>query len=179
MSDATKTHVLSLETIDTITYPPHPTRDLETDADHNANKDDIDAWAGHVSASFCSVFHQSGTVSTLLSSDFGSEYANHPRVITGVKAWAATAGSSGVTQVDVQRQQDGVGGAFVSIYSNAAFKPAVSQSLGAYGVASGGTISGSLWKAGTVLKAKIDTAATAQADLYIQVNWKPSASYNY
>jgi len=179
MSDSTKSHVLSLETLDTTSYPPHYTRDVETDSDHNLNKDSIDSWAGHVSASFCSVFHQSGTVSTILASDLGSEYAQHARVITSVKAWAVGSGSGGVTRVDVQRQQDGVGAAFVSIFSNNAYKPAVSASLGNYGIASATTISGSIWKAGTVLKAKMDTAADVQADLYVQVNWKPSASYNY
>lgn len=169
--------VLDLEPLDTASGPMNYPKRVEHDAIHNGNLDAIDDFAGDVTASFSTTFNSSGVLSTLLTSDVGSAYAEFDRVITGVKAWHATAGSSGVTTVNVLRQQDGVGGALVSIYSNAAFFPAVSQSLGAYGVASGGTISGTLWKKGTVLVSRITTAGVASADLTVQINWKPSGTY--
>lgn len=169
--------VLGLENIDTASTPRSYTRDLEDDRQENANFNKVDAFSGLVSASFSSEFFLSGTVSNNLSSDVGSEYSKTDRVITDVVAWAARSGSGGVTRIDVQRQQDGVGAAFVSIYSNNAFKPAVSASLGNYGVALGGTISGSIWKAGTFLKVVFDTAANVQADINVQVFYRPSGSY--
>lgn len=170
--------VLDLEPIDTgspnsLAYPVR----VELDDIINTNYDSIDQFAGQLTASYTTTFRTSGVISTLLTSDVGSEYANYDRVITGVKAWHAGAGSSGVTTVNVLRQEAAGVGTLVSIFSNAAFYPAVSQSLGAYVPASGGTISGSIWKAGTVLVARVTTAAVAAADLTVSVTWKPSGSY--
>lgn len=172
--------VLDLEPIDTaspssLNYP----RRVELDATINGNMDAVDAFAGHVTASYSTTFRTSGVVSTLLTSDVGSAYADHPRVITSVKAWAAVSGSGGVTRVNVLRQEDGVDSALVSIYSNNAFKPALSggSSHANYKVFSGGTISGSLWKPGTVLVVRCDTAAVLMSDMTVQVNWRPSGTY--
>lgn len=170
--------ILDLEPVDTATpNGPRYSERVEQDGINNTNLDTIDAFAGWVTASFSTVLRTSGTVSEQLASDIGSAYATYNRVITGVKAWHARSGSGGVTTVNVLRQEDGVGGALVSIYSNAAFYPAVSQSLGNYGIASGGTISGSLWKAGTVIVARPTTAGATSQDLHVQILWRPSGSY--
>lgn len=170
-------HVLNLETANSAGGPVAYPERLEDDRVENSNRDKLDAWAGVVSGSFCTRFFVSGTVTANQGMDIGCEYAQVDRVITEVVAYAPVSGSGGVTRINVLRQQDGPGQAFVSIYSNDAFKPALSASLGNYGIARGGEISGSVWAAGTLLKATFDTAATLQRDVTVCVMWKPRFSY--
>ena len=98
------------------------------------------------------------------------------RSISRVVAWAQQSGSGGVSRVDVQFGLT----TFASIFSNNAFKPAVSSSLGDFGqVSKTAFVSGSaqVWPAGTTLKAILDTVAGdattgAQKGLVVQVIWK-------
>ena len=99
----------------------------------------IDAFAGKVTGSFQTHFAApgSGSNATVLLNSIlplgylGSAFSPIDRVITEVLAWAATSGSGGVTRVDVQVQQGSTQPAnFSSIFSNNAYKPALSSSLG-------------------------------------------------
>lgn len=171
------TFTLNLEPANSAGEPyTYPNR-VEDDRIENANATSVDAFAGKLTSSFCSTFFVSGTSTANLGMDIGAEYSPINKVITEVLAFCPVSGSGGVTTIDVQRQQDGVGTAFVSIFSNAAFRPALSSSLGNYGIARSSTISGTLWPAGTILKASFTTAATLQRDVTVVVTWKPSASY--
>lgn len=171
--------VLDLEPVDVATQGLAYTERLDLDNTINGNFDAVDAFSGQLTASYSTTFKTSGVMSTLLTSDIGSAYADYNRVIVGVKAWAANSGSGGVTRINVLRQQDGVGGALVSIYSNNAFKCALSggSAHASYKVFSGGTMSGTLWPAGTVLVVRPETAADLMSDVTVQVNWKPSGTY--
>lgn len=172
---------LNIETANLAGGPLAYAERVEEDRKEIANNSAFDSFAGIATASFSTHLMISGTVSTLLSSDIGSSYTKYNRVITDVIAWAARSGSGGVTRINVLRQEDGPGGAFVSIFANNANKPAVSASLGNNVPTSGtqitSTISGSLWKAGTVLKATFDTAADVQQDVNVVIFWRPSGSY--
>ncbi len=190
------TPVLQLTSSDwgALNEPFYPERSLE-DTKQLANNTAIDAFAGKVTGSFCSKFslHHSGVNSAmnmthaLLPGYIGSEYSPNNRVIMEVVAWAAKSGSGGVSRVDVQIQQGSTQPAnFASIFSNNAFKPAVSASLGDFGRVSCTTfVSGTnmVWGASSSLKVVQDTAAGAEAllsgqyGLTVEVLWKPSGSY--
>ena len=150
---------------------------LEVDRIENTSCTIIDQQTGNVSASFYTKFYMTGTLSTFLSNDVGASYCRCNRVLKEVVAFAEKSGSGGVTRINVLRQEDGVGGAFVSIFSSNALKPALSAALGNYGIAKSVSISGSLWKAGTVLRVALDTAADVQANLTVCLVWAPSGSY--
>jgi hypothetical protein len=164
-------------------------RSLE-DARNLSSLQQIDDFAGDVTASFStqvSTALSGANVSQIVTNSIlggylGSAYAAQDRVIKEVVAWAAKSGSGGVTRIDVQIQN----GSFASIFSNNAFKPAVSSSLGDYGASKSTTfVSGSnmVWRAGTMIKILADTAAgdatalNGQYGLNVAVFWKPSGSY--
>jgi hypothetical protein len=153
---------------------------LEVDRVSNANKDKVDLFVGQLSASFSTKFYASGTLSTRLAPDDfygGQAYARHDRIIEEVVITSPIIGSSGVTTIDIERQEDGVAGAFVSIFADLVFKPILSQSVGADVPQSTTTISGTLWPAGTLIRAHVDEAAVDQADTLVEVFWRPSGSY--
>lgn len=152
----------------------------------------LDDNAARVSGSFYSLFSMSGAVIDVMGSDGGAgvlgvEYTRTPRIIQEVVAWAAASGSGVlVTRLDVQVQQGPAPANFSSIYSNNAFKPAISSSLGNYGVSRTATfVSGAgamPWPANTLLKVSVDAAhagagLNAQRHITCQVFWKPSGSY--
>ena len=147
----------------------------------------VNEFAGLVTGSFSLTFKTSGSSAGLLGQNagvIGAAYTREDNVIREVVAWAASSGSGGVTRIDVDIQQ-GVAGNFSSIFSNSAFKPAVSSSLGNYGIArSASFVSGSdmVWRAGTLIRAQLETAAgveaaSAQSGLTVQVFYTPSGSY--
>ncbi len=168
-------------------------------ADHDAKLDStlaaIDSWAGKVTASFETHFYspQSGSNANILLNSvlpagyLGSAFSPINRVITEVIAWAATSGSGGVTRLDVQIQQGATQPAnFSSIFSNNAFKPALSSSLGNfYRVSCSTFVSGAnmVWTASSSLKVILDTAAgdatgiNGQHNINVVIKWKPSGSY--
>lgn len=181
------TPVISLESMNSAGVPPHPTRDLEEDRVSNANANTIDAFMGHMSASFSSLLcMSSGSASDNLDDGgvIGVAYSPTNRIIREVVCWAHKSGSGGVSRIDVDIQQ-GVGGNFSSIFSNNAFKPALSSSLGNFGLARGTTfVSGSnmVWPAGTLIRANLETAAGAaglsgQKGVTVDIRWVPSGSY--
>lgn len=178
------TPVINLEPQNVLAVPPHPTRDLEMDRVDNANHDKLDAWAGQVSGSFETVFNMSsGSATENLSANIflGAAYAPTDRVIKEVVCWAHTSGSGGVTQIDVQVGLTN----FASIFTNTAFKPALSSSLGNFGLAKSSTFtsgSNTRWIAGTLIRAKLDTAAGAaglsgQNGVTVCIRWVPSGSF--
>ena len=176
--------VLNLEQLDVETRPPHYNERVEEDRIVNDSRDKVDAWAGHVTASFCSTFAiNSGTADTRLAVDdvIGMEYVRSDRVIVGCTAFASMSGSGGVTTVDIQvsSSADGADAAWNSIWTNDAHRPAVSASLGDYGLASSASPvrSGTL-RAGNKVRCRLLSAATTlQKNLTVQLWWKPSASY--
>lgn len=180
------TPVIDLELEDTITNPPHYTVNLERDRVDTANGSKIDTWAGHVSASFSTILEQSGSASDLLGNGayIGAAYTPVDRVIKEIVCWAHTSGSAGVSRIDVKVQQ-GPAGNFSTIFSNNAFKPALSSSLGNFGLAKSSTfVSGSnmVWPAGTLIQAIFDTAAgtaglNGQKNVTVDIRWVPSASF--
>lgn len=144
----------------------------------------LDLHAGNMTGSCYTLFTLgSGTISPAgsVGKDIGAEYTRTNRVLQEVVAFATNSGSGGVTRIDVQVQDSG--GTFNSIFSNNAFKPALSSSLGNYGVAKSATFLTSSWGAGKIIKASLDTAAgdataaNAQTGLTVMVFWKPSGSY--
>jgi hypothetical protein len=153
----------------------------------------IDQFVGQVtgSAYFTAFILNTGSAADLQTSVgagfVGAEYnRSQDRIITEVVAWAQNSGSGGVSTVDVLVQQGQVFPAnFGSIFTNNALRPAVSSSLGNFGISKSSTfVSGSnmVWKAGTLLQAKLLTAAVgtgvnAQNGLTVQVYWKPSSSW--
>lgn len=146
----------------------------------------IDAFAAHVTASFVTTFHYSGSAADLLTGDFGSaHYATADRIVTNVVCWAATSGSGGVTTIDVQKQL-GAGLGFASLFSGSAVaRPALSASVGNYGIVSTTSfVSGTspIWSAGTLMRSVVLSAAggtglNGQKGLTVQVFWAPSGSY--
>lgn len=179
-----RTPVLDMEDVDLTSRPSHFTKDLESERTIKAFRDDVDRFAGQITGSFASVAAPSGSASDMLGDGgvIGSFYAREDRVIKEVVAWAATSGSGGVTRVDVAVQ--GPAGDFVSIFGNNALKPAVSSSLGNYGISQVATfISGSnmRWVKGKLMRVSLDTAAGAagvsgQKGLTVSVIWDPSGS---
>lgn len=155
----------------------------------------IDVFAGKVTGSFQTHFSApgSGSNATVLLNSvlpagyLGSAFSPIDRVITEVLAWAATSGSGGVTRIDVQVQQGSTQPAnFASIFSNNAYKPALSSSLGSfYRVSATNFVSGTnmVWAASSSLKVVLDTAAgdatgaNGQHGINVVVRWKPSGSY--
>lgn len=172
------TPTLNIEHVDVTSNPPHFTKDLETERVLNALVDDSDTWAGKVTSSFYSSVIVTGSAEVNLGT-IGSWYTPVDRVIKEVVAWAAFSGSGGVTRVDCAVQ--GPAGNFVSVFSDNALKPAVSASLGDFGIAKSSTfISGSnmRWAAGKLMRVSLDTAATTlQRQLTVQVSWYPSGSW--
>lgn len=174
--------------------PDGPKNYVDQTEDYNnkvANQNKLDALVGHLSASSVTKFAMAGSGSALaalngeLSGVLGGAYSRDNRVIKEVVAWAIQSGSGGVSRVDVQVQGTPGAAAFTSIFSNNAFKPAISASLGNYGLAKASTFnSGSnmVWPAGSLLRVKLDTAAGAdtteggQAGVTVEVFWAPSAS---
>ena len=160
----------------------------------NGNRSQVDQFAAYTSASFYSMFQVSGSTSDNLgdAGGLGAEYNRGPdRIIQEVVAFAATSGSGGVSTIDVLVQGTPGGTTFTSIFgplggpANNAMRPAVSASLGNYGLAkSSGFTSGSntVWPRGSLLKCQLVTAAGAagpsgQKGLIVQVFWTPSGSY--
>lgn len=181
------TPVIGLEPLNSAGVPPHPTRDLEEDRVSNVNCDIVDAFVGHVSASLSSLLcMSSGSASDNLDDGgvIGAAYTPTNRIIREIVCWAHKSGSGGVSRIDVDIQQ-GVGGNFSSIFTNNAFKPALSSSLGNFGLARASTfVSGSnmVWPAGTLIRANLETAAGAaglsgQKGVTVDVRWVPSGSY--
>ncbi len=119
----------------------------------------------------------------------GTEYnRSSDRVILEVVGFTSTSGSNpaGVVRCDVQVQQGAVQPAnFSSIFSNNAFKLAVSGSAANGPVVARTFVSGSnmVWPKGTLLKVVADATNGLQAGLNamrglsVQVFWKPSGSY--
>lgn len=151
------------------------------------NFEAVNEWAGDVTGSLSVLFVTSGSATEKLGAmagELGSAYARVDHVIREVVCWAAASGSGGVSRVDVDVQQ-GPAGNFSSIFSDNAFKPALSSSLGNYGLARGATfVSGSnmRWPAGTLIRAQLETAAgagglSAQSGICVQVFYTPSGSY--
>lgn len=181
------TPVIDLEDEDTVTHPPHYTTRVEEDRIVNANADKLDSWAGHCSASFATTLcMSSGSASDNMDDGaiIGAAYSPTDRVIKEVICWAHKSGSGGVSRIDVDIQQ-GVAGNFSSIFSNSAFKPALSSSLGNFGIARSSTfVSGSntVWPAGTIIRANLETAAGAaglsgQKGVTVEIRWTPSGTF--
>lgn len=159
---------------------------LLEELDNNLEK--INEFAADLTGSMVTRFSVSGAIVDRLSDAgfIGASFTNTDRVITEVIAYAGTSGSGGVTRIDVQIQQGSVQPAnFSSIFSNNAYKPALSSSIGNLIPVSGSTfVSGSnmLWRARSMLKVIADTAAGAtglsgQDNVTVEVFWKPSGSY--
>ncbi len=181
------TPVIDLETQNIAQSPPHYTKDLEEDRVNNANSTKLDVWAGEVSGSFSSLLCiSSGSASDNLDDGgiIGVAYTPFDRIIREVVCWAHKSGSGGVSRIDVDIQQ-GPNGNFSSIFSNNAFKPALSSSLGNFGLAKASTfVSGTnmVWPAGTLVRAHLETAAGAaglsgQKGVSVDIRWVPSGSY--
>lgn len=168
--------VINLESQNTAATPMSYDNRLEEDRVDNANADKVGAYIGNTTASFSTRFFVSGTVSNNLTTVLAS-YSPINRILTEVVAFSAQSGSGGVTRFDVQRQEDGVGGAFRTVFSNNVYKPILSASAGTFTPVSTKTFSGSLWPAGTLLKVLLDSAAVLQSDVTLEVFWRPSASY--
>lgn len=181
-----KSPVLDLDQQDTTTYPPHYTQRTEADRVENDNRDKLDAWAGKVTGSFCSVFYHSGALATHLGGHLGNgaepyggiEIARENRVITEVQVMAAYSGSGGVTRFDVKKQ-DAAGNTPYTIFSNNVYKPILSASHGAWTRRSTTTfIAGSSsWAKDCALIVQAEEAAGVQSDVAVIVWWRPSASY--
>lgn len=188
------TPVLDLQVTDTAADSPldYSSR-VNDDQQLSSSLAAIDTFAGNVTGSMgFTMFMLSGSVSDMLgdSGIIGSEYNRLcDRVIQEVIAWATTSGSGGVTTIDVLVQQGSVQPAnFSTIYlGNNVYRPAVSSSLGNFGMSKTGAsnfVSGSnmVWKKGSLLQAKLLTVAGAagvsgQKNLTVQIFWKPSGSY--
>ncbi len=167
---------------------------VEVDLENALNqaRQNIDQMVGLLTGTCYTDFHVSSSFDGLAGgADVGSAYTRQDRVIQEVVAWAGASGSGGVTTIDVQVQ--GPAGNFCSIFgplgaaSNAAMRPALSSSLGNYGIARSGQtlmVSGSnmVWKAGTLMKCLFTTAAgavdgSAQKNIDVYVHWSPSGSF--
>jgi hypothetical protein len=150
--------------------------DLENTVTGNAAK--VDAWAGTVTGSmFLDVFI-SGALDSKEGQVVKMMYTPIPLVLKELVAVAAHSGAAGVTSVDIQKQ-DTVGGAFGSVFLNAAAMAKVSSSLGDFSIGKANSFksnSGSLG-AGMILKVVLNTVAQNQQDLSIQLFFAPSASY--
>jgi hypothetical protein len=184
-----KSPIFQVDALSQASGPDRFEERVDQDRILNDLRDKLDLWAGKVTGSFCSKFERSGSAASLLADTaqiFGSEYAREDRLVTEVVCFAARSGSGGVTRFDVQVQQVPGATNFASLFSNNVFKPALSSSLGNYGVAKASTFTSgttSPWRKGTVLKVVLDTAAgeanmlDGQDGLVCQVFWKPSGSY--
>lgn len=184
-------HVLALSASDLAGLPTHYTARLDDDNRENYNRDAIDAFAGHLTASFCEVFHVSGALANHLGqgSVHGGEYygglrynASGPRHIVKVLAFTSMTGSGGVTTVDVQKGT-GRPTSNESLFSDLVFKVNLSASDG-NSAAESSTFAASSqsWAAGEFLGVCLDEVAAGSGvnepqDLVVQVYWKPSASY--
>jgi len=182
--------VLDLEAVDTLTHPPHYTRDLEEDRVENANKDKVDAFAGFLTASFVETLFVSGNVGDhvgqgsahALGGEFygGLIYNAGPsdRHIIKVTAYSRCSGSGGYTVLDVQ-MSSGMPTVKESLYSNEAYKPQLTSSAGL--LVNESTVfapGSSSWAAGKFLGVVVDQAPTTLGqDLTVQIHWMPSASY--
>jgi hypothetical protein len=143
----------------------------------NADMQAVDAFAGQVTGSFASSFfvHGNLTSGSFAGEVVHAEYAPVARVIKEVVAFARDNGDALVTSVDVQLSSSA---GWASIYSNASFRPNVSASIGAGGIARSSAQSTSAWNAGQVMRVVLQSVATDQKDLSVNVIWKPSGSYS-
>jgi hypothetical protein len=180
------TTVLDLEQHNSADTPLSYADRVEDDRIINSNRDKVDAWAGKVTGSFCTVFYHSGVLSTHLGGHLGNSsepyggiaVARENRVITEVQVMAAYSGSGGVSRFDVKKQAD-VSNVPSTIFSNNVFKPILSASDGAWVRKSTTTfIAGSSsWAKDCALIVQAEAAATVASDVAVVVWWKPSASY--
>jgi len=182
--------VLDLEPVDTLSTPPHYTRDLEEDRVENSNRDKVDAFAGFLTASFVETLFVSGNVAAHVGQgselatggEFygGLQYNPGPadRHITKICAYQRCSGSGGYTVCDVQ-MSSGMPTANESLYADEAYKPQLTASAGLIVNESTAFAAGSSsWAAGTFLGIVIDqSSAAGSADLTVQIHWMPSASY--
>ena len=160
----------------------------------NQGRQNVDQMAGLLTSSCYSNFTVSSSFDGLAGgSDVWAEFTRTDRILQEVVCWAAASGSGGVTTVDIQVQGTPGAAAFTSIFgplggpANSAMKPALSASLGNYGLArSGQTLmtsgSNTVWKAGSLMKCVFSTAAgavggSAQKNIVVQVFWSPSGSF--
>lgn len=193
------TPVLQLQIPDTTDTPPTSFVDkLADDQQLSSSLQAIDTWAAAVTGSgffsmFCPV---TGSVLDFNISNgdagsgfIGGEYNRSiDRIIQEVVGFTSASGSNpaAVIRVDIQIQQGTVQPAnFSSIFSNNAFKLAVSGSNQNSPAKTSTFVSGStmVWPRGTVLRAVADASSGVAAGLgamrglTVQVFWKPSGSY--
>jgi len=166
---------------------------VEDDAIENFNKDRLDGFAGHVTASFVETFYVSGAIANYVSQGGGisGEYYGGLRYnpmgnrhITKVLAFVHQSGSGGVTTVDVQKKAAGAPGTNESLFSNLVYKVNLSHSAGIAAAVQTTTFAATSqsWAAGEFLGVCIEDAAegaapNAASGLVVQVHWIPSASF--
>jgi hypothetical protein len=170
------TKVLNLTPMDIAAYPPHYTKDVSVESQLDLNHNKIDAWAGKVTGSFVTMFEATGSASTFVGAGggIGMSYAPVARIIKEVIAWNAHSGSGDVTRLDMQVSSSA---GFTSIFSNAIYKPILSQSYGDGGLGKTSTFLSNVWPASSILKALVEAGAVGNNKLYVAVVWAPSASY--
>lgn len=161
------------------TQKGYPAR-VEDDRIENHNRDQINTFAGHLTASFVEVFHVSGAI--VAGQYYGGLRVNTdaPRHLNKVVGIVPIAGSSGVNRIDIRKTGEGSNPeSDLSIFSDNVFKLILSQSAGTGSFVETSTFApgSSSWKAGEVLGVVIEEAAVAAGDLVVQLHWTPSASF--
>lgn len=180
------TPILQLNSID-LSDPAYDPRSYPARVDFDAALDTslaaVDTFAGRLTASFCTRFYLTASLpeAITVAPPIGVDYASGPRILQEVVAFAFRSGSgAGVTVFDV-KMTDGAG-TFNSVFSNLAFRPALSNSLGDYGVARANVFRTASWDPGRIIRLDVlgttgGTGLGAQAGVNVLVFWKPSGSY--
>ena len=178
------THVLGLSGSDFAT-PSRLEYNARLDDDTRIGHDNsrVDGFAGHLTCSFVETFYLSGTLGTHLGEFYGGlRYnADSDRVIRKVTGLRGSAGSGGVTRVDLRKIAAGsLPTTNESAFSDNVFKLIMSSSLAAGDVAESSVFAAgsSSWSAGEILGVVVESAESgAPTDMIVQVHWMPSASY--
>lgn len=170
----------NFERIDLTTFPPHYTKNLETERILNEIRDSL-------TGSFCERFPLSGAISDNVALNMGGPRYNDgcDKIITAVTFQVTNSGSGGVSRVDIRKGAAGAAmGTDKSIFSHQEFRPAVSSSAGNYAVNRTTTFveASASWSRGQQLEVVVLAAAGAaglsgQTNPVVSVWWKPSGSY--
>lgn len=169
----------NFERLDLTSYPPHPTKDAESERVLNG-------WRDALTGSLCETFQISGSISDNIGLYIGGPRYNDgcDKIITSVTVQCLNSGSGGVTRIDVRKTNGSSLSADKSIFSNAVFKAILSSSAGDFGVGRTTTFvaASASWLRGETIACPVEAAAgaagvSAQTGVTVRVWWKPSGSF--